>query len=326
MSYINTVCIRCTAYNHEPYIRDCLDGFVMQQTDFPFVAIVHDDCSTDGTADIIREYAEKYPDIIKPIYESENQYSKHDGSLRKIMNEATAKIGAKYIAMCEGDDYWTDPHKLQRQVDFMEAHPEYTMCFHNVLIRYQDRYSKHSNFYNDSRQAPLKDLIMRGGDFVPTLSMLLRASTYWNMPKEVTSQYVGDYPLQMYMAIAGKVMAFNDVMGVYRVIPTSATATLLNNRQKIASNIEKELKIYRDFNRLTEGKFKGWFEKRKYFYLSNQMYKLDRYKDARKYWWKSRLCYSKNNRQMILDIHGRIALLRFMQHIVRDILKVKKND
>lgn len=87
------------------------------KTNFQFIAIIHDDASTDGTADIIREYAEKYPDIIKPIYEQENQYSKQDGSLRRIINEAIP-VDIKYIAMCEGDDYWIDPYKLQKQVDF----------------------------------------------------------------------------------------------------------------------------------------------------------------------------------------------------------------
>ena len=125
------VSIRCAVYNHEPYLRQCLDGFVMQKTTFPFEAIVHDDASTDGSADIIREYAEKYPDIIKPIYEKENQYSKHDGSFRRIM-DAAIHPKAKFIAYCEGDDYWTDPEKLQMQVDFLESHPEYTMCFHRA--------------------------------------------------------------------------------------------------------------------------------------------------------------------------------------------------
>ena len=126
------VAIRCITYNHGSYIRDALDGFVMQQTDFSFVAIVHDDASTDNTAAIIREYASRYPDIILPIYETENQYSKHDGSLRRIMNNACAATGAKYIALCEGDDYWTDPLKLQKQVDFLESHPDYSLCFHNA--------------------------------------------------------------------------------------------------------------------------------------------------------------------------------------------------
>lgn len=85
------VVIRSLVYNHEPYLRDCLEGFVMQQTTFPFVTVVHDDCSSDNSASIIREYAEKYPHIIKPVYETENQYSKHDGSLRRAMDEACGK-------------------------------------------------------------------------------------------------------------------------------------------------------------------------------------------------------------------------------------------
>lgn len=107
------VSIKCLVYNHAPYLRQCLDGFVMQKTNFRFEAIVHDDCSTDGSQEIIKEYAAKYPDIIKPIYETENQYSKHDGSLSRIIYK---HIRGKYIAHCEGDDYWTDPNKLQLQV------------------------------------------------------------------------------------------------------------------------------------------------------------------------------------------------------------------
>lgn len=133
-STIPLVTIRCITYNHEPYIRQCLEGFVMQKTNFPFEAIVHDDASTDGTAAIIREYAEKYPDIIKPIYETENQYSKHDGSLRKIMD---AHMRGKYIAICEGDDYWIDPLKLQKQVDLLENNPSVSLCCGGYIQRQQ---------------------------------------------------------------------------------------------------------------------------------------------------------------------------------------------
>jgi glycosyltransferase involved in cell wall biosynthesis len=101
-------------------LHDCFEGFVMQQTSFQFVVIVCDDSSQDKLADIIREYTEKYPDIFRPIYEIENQYSKGDGSLNRIMNAAIDATGAKYVAMCEGDDYWTDPKKLQKQVEILE--------------------------------------------------------------------------------------------------------------------------------------------------------------------------------------------------------------
>ena len=100
----------------------------MQKTNFKFEAIIHDDASTDNSAIIIKEYASKYPDIIKPILETENQYSKHDGSLSRIMNAAVAS-NAKYIAYCEGDDFWTDPYKLQKQVDILEANPKVTMVY-----------------------------------------------------------------------------------------------------------------------------------------------------------------------------------------------------
>ena len=119
------VTILCTAYNHEPYIRKCLEGFVMQKTNFQFEAIVHDDASTDGTATIIREYAEKYPDIIVPIYQTENQYSKKIGIYKTFLYP---KAQGKYIAICEGDDYWTDPYKLQKQVDLLEANLDCSFC------------------------------------------------------------------------------------------------------------------------------------------------------------------------------------------------------
>lgn len=129
------VSIQCLTFNHEAYIRQCLDGFVMQKTNFRFEAIIHDDASTDGTADIVREYAEKYPDIIKPLFEVENRYSKNDGSLQRVMDEHS--IG-KFIAICEGDDYWTDPYKLQKQVDVLEARSDCGIAFCKVGLVNKD--------------------------------------------------------------------------------------------------------------------------------------------------------------------------------------------
>lgn len=154
------VTIRCLAYNHEPYIRECLEGFVMQKTNFKFEAIVHDDASTDKTAEIIREYAEKYPAIIKPIYETENLYSKHDGSLGRIMDDACAH--GKYVAYCEGDDYWTDSLKLQKQVDFMEQHPDvsYTCCRFDVKNEFDKTCKICGNLYFDKDENKDKDFFL----------------------------------------------------------------------------------------------------------------------------------------------------------------------
>lgn len=129
------VSVICTAYNHEKYIRQCLDGFVIQETSFRFEVIVHDDASTDHTADIIREYEKKYPDIIKPIYQIENQYSK---GTRITQNIIFPKCRGKYIAICEGDDYWCDPQKLQKQVNLLENHTECNFCVTRVRTVQED--------------------------------------------------------------------------------------------------------------------------------------------------------------------------------------------
>ena len=212
------VSIRCLTYNHAPYIRQCLDGFVKQKTNFRFEAIVHDDASTDGTQDIIREYAEKYPDIIKPIYETENQYSKRDGSLRRVIDSAMSPT-SKYIAICEGDDYWTDPQKLQKQVDFLEGHSDYTMTCHRVkcFSESDQKFIREDYCYEKSQDIRVKDIIYRTGLFIPTCSIIYRKEVKDNYPDYCTKCLVGDYPLQIMCAMKGKTYYFNDLMGVYRV-------------------------------------------------------------------------------------------------------------
>lgn len=116
----------CTTYNHEKYVREAINGFLIQKTDFPFEIIIHDDASTDRTADVIFEYVEKYPRLIRTIIQAENQYSK--GGLinpRFVFPQAAGK----YLALCEGDDYWTDSSKLQKQVDFLENNPDYVITY-----------------------------------------------------------------------------------------------------------------------------------------------------------------------------------------------------
>ena len=120
------VSITCLAYNHEKYIRDCLEGFLSQKTNFPFEVLVHDDASTDTTPVILKEYAAKYPDIIKPILRETNLHSVPGHRSLNLINLDRAQ--GKYVAMCEGDDFWCSPYKLQKQFDFMEAHPDYSIC------------------------------------------------------------------------------------------------------------------------------------------------------------------------------------------------------
>lgn len=214
--------IKCLTYNHEPYIRQCLEGFVMQKTNFPFIAIVHDDASTDNTADIIREYAEKYPDIIKPIYETVNQYSKHDGSVGRIMNAAIPE-SVKYIAVCEGDDYWTDSLKLQKQVDFLENHPEYGLVYSRVKY-YNEKNKKYTCVFGNEVNSFI-DLTKR--NTIPTLSIVVRHGLLKNYyetikPKE-KSWKMGDYPMCLYCSYYSKLKFLPDITGIYRILENSAS-------------------------------------------------------------------------------------------------------
>ena len=218
IDYKPLVAIHCLVYNHETYLRDCFEGFVMQQTNFPFVAIVHDDASTDGSAAIIREYEEKYPHIFKPIYEIENQYSKRDGSLERIMNEAIEATSVKYVAMCEGDDYWTDPLKLQKQVDFLEANIEYSICFHNVNTLIQKTGEVKDEFL--VRDMPERSTIwdLAEGNYIHTPSVLYRREKLdFNKLKKMLPCLPLDYVMWMLLAEKGDIYKFKEPMAVYRL-------------------------------------------------------------------------------------------------------------
>lgn len=210
------VSVCCLAYNHASYIRQCLDGFLMQKTNFPIEILIHDDASTDGTQDIIREYEAKYPDIIKPIYQKENQYSK-GVSISLTYNWSRAK--GKYIAMCEGDDYWTDPYKLQKQVDFLESHPDYVMCSHKYQI-YEQESNEYVNILPEIENEKgddffLTDLIV-GKWLVQPLCMMCRKSALEDKRLE-RYKYMIDTVFIYNLLTQGKAFCLSDTMGVYRV-------------------------------------------------------------------------------------------------------------
>lgn len=241
------VSIRCTVYNHEPFLRQCLDGFVMQKTNFRFEAIVHDDASTDNSASIIREYAEKYPEIIKPIYETENQYSKHDGSILRIM---TAACLGKYFAICEGDDYWTDPLKLQKQIDYLESHPQCTMVFGSAIEHWED------NFRPDKLFSEIEDRDYSGVELsdkwiVPTATIVYRREVF-DAPLTLQTVQSGrffatDLPLCLSCAALGTIHAFSDVFSVYRRLPSGFMRSL-DARGRIRMGQERKL-IYDFFGK-----------------------------------------------------------------------------
>jgi glycosyltransferase involved in cell wall biosynthesis len=203
------VSIRCTVYNHEPFLRQCLDGFVMQKTNFKFEAIVHDDASTDRSADIIREYANNYPNIIHPIFEKTNQWSKGSLNLIKILDNAER---GTYIAICEGDDYWTDPLKLQRQVDFLNSNTDYSAVAENGMILYTSTNTM-SIFNNDNEHdISISELIEKRR--FPTASVMYRKGVMNSDFYDI--KYLQDTVRWCYLASKGKIKYFENVSSVYR--------------------------------------------------------------------------------------------------------------
>jgi len=189
----------------------------MQKTDFPFVAIVHDDASTDNSAAIIREYEQKYPDIIHPIYETENLWRKGDGSLTRIMNDTIEKSGAKYIAVCEGDDYWTDPLKLQKQVDFMEAHPDFSVCFHPVMVLNQPTGEIAPDTLKDVPSITTIYELAEYSNYIHSPSVIYRYDSEIDKKfQKLGSVVVGDYLKHILYAEHGKIKKLPDYMAVYR--------------------------------------------------------------------------------------------------------------
>jgi glycosyltransferase involved in cell wall biosynthesis len=214
------VSIICTTYNHEKYIAQALEGFLMQKTNFSFEIIVHDDASTDNTANILREYEARFPELIFPIYQIENQYSKQDINIWADITFPKAR--GEYIAICEGDDYWIDPLKLQKQLDFLEKNQEYGMC-----------YTKCKNFFQESGEIQKKSWGGNGVSFnelmnsncIPTLTTVIRVKLleeyFLDINPKLNQWMMGDYPIWIWFTKNSKIKFIDEVTGIYRVRRTS---------------------------------------------------------------------------------------------------------
>lgn len=200
-------------YNHEPYIRACLDGILMQKTTFPVRVTIFEDASTDRTAEIVKEYADKYPGLIFAFCQKENTYGKGEIRQKALQPYFEARSVAKYIALCEGDDYWTDPLKLQKQVEFLEGNPEFSMCFHNAMLKYENNPSKNRKFTELETREYSGDEILRKWT-IPTASVVYRTSMY--EPVSHPDFIFGDIVLFLSLSQKGRIYGLNENMSVYR--------------------------------------------------------------------------------------------------------------
>jgi len=261
------VSISCITYNHAGFIRDAIEGFLMQKTDFPFEILIHDDASTDGTTEIIKEYEKKFPEIIKPIYETENQWKKGKrGSV--TFNFPRAK--GKYIAICEGDDYWTDPYKLQKQVDFLEQNKDVfavvtnsSVCDLNGKILQKERlvipkYNK-EGIYN------LYDFFQKGISY-PTATVLFRNENMTYILREsnrLANPFLGDWILWVLLHLQGDFYFLNEVTAAYRINPQSITHTVnAIERWKADFTIRKQLMeiLPAEYHKFLKSNFNAYFK------------------------------------------------------------------
>ncbi len=236
------VTIICLTFNQEQYVRDCLEGFLSQQTTFPYEVLIYDDASTDSTPAIIREYVSKYPSIFKPTFYTTNNYSQGLGFVGLYTGIKEAK--GKYVAYCEGDDYWTDPHKLQKQVGFLDKNPQYVICAHETLVKnevYPTIDGKlYSSFTNNMFVSTTKKHYTINDSFTGNIfhisSMMYRNHPF-TLPSWLPSISACDMVLYMILAQVGDIYVLPGVMSIYRGHINSLT----NSKNEYSSAIKFHL-------------------------------------------------------------------------------------
>ena len=264
------VSIICNAYNQEKYIRDALEGFVNQEADFEYEVLIHDDASTDDTPKIIKEYELRYPEIVKPIYQKENQHSKKISITKQYQ---LPRVKGEYVAFCEGDDYWTDTHKLQKQVDALTEHPESDICGHRARRVDNNGFVGFTAPKEKDDIIPIEEIILGGGSFIATASLMIRTSAI----KEQTPMMAIiclDYTWQLQGSLRGGLVYLNDEMSVYRVMSQGSwTSRMKNNPERRNAHSDRVISMLYAFNE---------YSKRQYESVINQIIHRIRYRQLQR--------------------------------------------
>ena len=244
------VSVLCITFNHAAYIQRTLDGYVSQRTNFAYEVVVHDDASPDGTALIVRAFEERHPGLVRGIYQTENQFTKERG---KVTRTVFAAARGKYIAFCEGDDHWTDPLKLQKQVDLLEADPAAVGCFTGA---FNERDGERTAFFGsgyarvpDARVSQ-RDIVM--GQGIPTCTLLFRAQALYPLPSELSTSPVGDSILFTHLARAGDMIYLPEVTAV-RTMHAGGAHSLKDKLHRV--RVQEQVLPMLD--RMTQGRYHG---------------------------------------------------------------------
>lgn len=277
------VCVQSWTYNQAQYIEDTLNGFVTQRTDFPFVCCIIDDASTDGEQDVIKHYMQEnfclQDNNVCRIEENDdyrllfaqhktnkqcyftalllnyNHYSIKKSTLPYIKEWNDNAI---FVAYCEGDDYWIDSMKLKKQVDFMNAHPSHSMCFHAVQFLFPNGETKESHRYDyDKEECDIRDILLTCGGYAKVCSMLYDREKYGDGYDEWTKNpSVGDWPLQVTLFVKGKVAYMNETMSTYRVSAEGSWTQKMSEDYHVMRNHHKSVALnWKLFDKWTEGKY-----------------------------------------------------------------------
>ena len=295
------VYIDCITYNHASYIEDAMKGFCMQETTFPFVAAIIDDASTDGEQNVIKRYLEENFDFSEKAvarkwetYDAYFIYAQHKTNKNcyfavvllkynfyQLKKDKTPLISewrniAKYVAFCEGDDYWIDSNKLQLQVDYLDLHPDYSLCAHAANYVQNGIILKNDIRSELECDLDMQDLILKGGDYLSTESLVFRYDKNAPVPLFRIIAEVGDYPLVLHMGSIGNVHYFPQIMGVYRYrTPGSWTDRHQSRGNSMYPYFKNEVQWLEEFNKETKYKYNTIIKFRIIYFAKQLMYRGD---------------------------------------------------
>lgn len=270
--------ILCVVYNHKDYIRRTIESFLNQKTEYKYEILIHDDASTDGTIDILKEYEKNYPDIIKVFYEQKNKY--REKKLKdELYNIVENYAKGDYLAWCEGDDYWIDNYKVQLQLDYLENHRDCVMTAHNGIC-YDCRTGEMQAIdgFDEDKDVSMQEILIHKKNCFPTASMIMKKNMFI-MDKPFNECSIGDWTLMIYCATKGKIHYFNRIMSVYRYMTAGSWSKKINELENyITFSLDMarfftELNIYtkNEYKEQVDGIINGFYKGAAFFLLNNEV-------------------------------------------------------
>lgn len=244
------------AYNMERFIEQAIDSVLMQEVDFDYELVIGEDCSTDRTREIVKRYADRHPGVIRAVFRESNL-----GMNRNFM-ETLGEARGRFIALLDSDDYWTTPHKLQRQVDFLRSRPDLSIVFHNALVVYEDGTQPHAfhmaqphHLISHHIPKPVSTIAdLAGGNFMQTCSVMFRAGLYDELPEWYLEMPTFDWPLHLLNSEHGDIGYIDDVMGAYRVHAAGFWSMNMALYRKV-EDVESMIRGYEIVDRYTNFRF-----------------------------------------------------------------------